>query len=813
MFDALRTDLRFGLRQLVRAPVFTLVATVSIAVGIAVAVGAFSLLNAILFKPLPVPDASEIYRVYTSDLWELDEKYDASSYGDYLDFAASGAFTEMAAWARPKLVTFAFGSTPPDEQRIGFVSPNFFDVLRLPMLQGRSFTATDDDPAIVLSYPYWKRTFGPDENAIGAVVRANGVAFSVVGVAPAAFRGVAPDVPAVGWVSATHAPLVTGDAEILSDRSLRNVRHDFNIFGRLDRGTSPEVAASRLNALIPGLSKSNPQSWKAWNQPHTRSISILSYRASLAPPGQRSELVFVATLTAVFIALLLLLVCTNVAGLLMSRAVGRQHETAVRLSLGATRNRLLRQLLTESVLLSLLGGTLGFLATMWLSRLVPGVVSFTDALNLEPDWRVVLVAFGASLVCALFFGLTPALQSLRVDLRTALGNAAAAPRGHRLRGVLIAVQVAVSCVLIVLAVSMSRGVQGYRNIDVGIDTDGLLVAHLNTSGLSSDSVRAATFYHDLQEFLDNTAFIRSSARVVRIPFGNMVNSFRITLPGGVDANSQFNAVGNDYFETVGVRVLAGRVFDSSVRASSAPVAVVNQSFVRRFPQVQPGTSIDVGKTRGVHVIGVVGDIRYQSNNPVTGPLFYLSTAQPQQFMEANTVLIRVAGGTELDAARELQELMRVRFPDMSSPDIRSLRDVIADGALPQRFAAKGAVVTGVIELVLATVGLYGLLLVAMLSRTREIGVRLALGATAHSATWSVLKSGLRYGLIGGGAGMLIGLPAMMFAATTIEGARATDPVPFAAAVLALLVAIGLSAVMPAWRAAHIEPAVALRHDE
>src|SRR5687768_12115648 len=390
MIDQLRADLRYAVRQMGRAPLTTVVASLSVAIGIVVAVSAFSVLNAVMFKPLDMPGVDDLYHVYTSDHDGRDAPYGASSFADYQDFAKSGAFDVLAASKWDEAAVSVAGSAPSSEY-LSFVSSNYFPILGLSPARGRWLSG--DDAEIVITYPYWKRRFGGDAGVLGKTVQVNSVPLTVVGVAPESFRGVGLGPPTIGWAPASSLSAVMRDANALTNRGSRG----FTVFGRLSAGTNEAVATSRLNALAAGLAQQEPGSWMDGNQ-ETRLVSVLPHYKALFPPRNRNDMLLMIGAALLLIVFVVLLACTNVAALLIGRAVGRQHEIAVRLTLGATRPRILRQLLTESVLLAAIGGTIGFLGLLWTIRFV-SALPVVDLLDLRADWRVLLVAAGTSLVC------------------------------------------------------------------------------------------------------------------------------------------------------------------------------------------------------------------------------------------------------------------------------------------------------------------------------------------------------------------------------------------------------------------------------
>jgi predicted permease len=790
MFDQLWNDLRYAGRQLARSPAFTLVASLSVAVGISVAVSAFSVLNAVLLKPLPVPNADGVYHVYTSnfDDDDDDERWGPSSYADYEDFVRSGAFASLAAFANQGPATLIAGDRSPQSVELGFVSPNFFDALGVRLRAGRPFSSGGPAEQIVLAYRFWTRTFDGDASVIGSPVRVNGIEVTIAGVAPPEFIGVGVDSPVIGWVPAPLMPAMTGAASVLTDRNARQ----FWLVGRLAPGRAVESARARLTALAAALADQNPEAWRDTTRNQAHVVSIRTREQAMAPP---TEVWLAIAAIAALVLFVVALACTNVAGLLLARAIGRRHEVAVRLTLGASRPRILQQLLTESVLLAAIGGTLGLLGTMWLVRFAGRFSSDMDALDLQPDWRVFAATAGFSLASALFFGLAPALQTLRVDLKSTLRSHSVAGERSRLRGALIAGQVAVSCLLILIAFNASRGARRYLNGDPGYNTAGLMSMHVTLTGFGNDTARQAAYLTELHDRLTAMPGVSSVTR----------GGLPWTPRRGGQGWQSINRVGVNYFETLQIPLLSGRSFTEADLRSSARVVVVSRELAKR-EGADPGKVISVGQGSSAEVIGIVEDVTRPGLHPM-GVIYQLVGRN-----DATNFLTRVAPGTERTVATQLQEQLRDRYPEVVPPRAETIAEDLRGDTEDERITAGVALGVGAVELALATVGLYALLLYALFARAREIGVRVALGANPRAAVWTVMRDGLRYATIGALIGLVLGVPASILASNSFIGSSATDPVPFVAALVTVLIAAMLAAFLPARRAADIQPMANLRHE-
>jgi predicted permease len=804
MIDGLRQDLVFGWRQLRRSPFFTIIASLSVGAGVIVAVSAFTLLNAALFKPLPVRDAQQIYHVFTSDYdgRSGSEAYGSSSFPDYQDFARSGAFASLAAssWAQ---VAASVGTAPPAEAYVSFVSDNYFSTLGLPLQQGAGFRP-GSPLEIVITYAYWQRGFNR-EAVIGQSVKLNGVPLTIVGVVPQAFRGVGFGPPIIGWARAAARATVMRDPAALTYRGNRGS----TVFGRLRAGETQASATARLNALARALAEQEPDAWLDANR-EPRLVSVLGHRETRLPPRNAGGLMLMIGAGSLAVVFVLLLACTNVAALLLGRAVARESEVAVRLTMGASRGRLIRQFLTESMLLAAIGSAVSFIGLLWTIRFLR-LVPLADMFDLRVDWRVVGAALITSLFCAVVFGLAPAYQNLRADLRLRMAGTSTVRR-NRLRGVLIALQVAIAGVLLILALSTVRGLRTYLRSDPGIDVDGLITLQIDTRLYAADTAARNAFVNQVHELVAGFPGVISSAGTVLMPYGGTFTGSTLKFPDGRQEDVEFNIVGPAFFSTVGVRPLLGRVFDERDHRSSAPVAVVNRAFVRQYGADLLGRLVTVDENAGIQIVGVVPEIQYHDARRLPEPLIYLVDQQRPSQSSTRRMLLRVAPGTERSTAAAMRRDLRARFPDLIIPIVEPVRAYMFRYTTPQRVAGRVALAVGAVELALACVGLYGLLLFALVARRREIGVRLALGASAGEASWAVMRDGLRYAALGLIGAIALGVPAAFIAQQALPGARITDPVPFAVSLLAVSVGAALAAYLPARRAATVQPAAALRSD-
>jgi predicted permease len=801
MLDSIAQDLKYAWRQLHRAPMFTLIASASLAIGIGVAVSALSVMNALFFKPLPVPNPDGIYRVYTSDGDGRHEPYGGSSYPDYQDFLGSGVFAQLAA-QKAQRVTITVDDQRPTPEQIVLVSPNFFRALGIALPRGPGLSPSGDQLEIVLNHRAWQRAFNGDHNVLGRTVRVNGLSLNVVGIAPQSFGGTQiSDQLVFGWVP-INALTATRDNE------LARGNRAFELIGRLSPGITRDAAHTRLEVLGANLAAEYPENWVDDRNEH-RIVTLLTHRESMLKPGESSGILIAVGFCAALVFLVLILACTNVAGLLLAKALARRHEIAVRLTIGASRPRLLRQLLTESIVLACIGGGLGLFATLWAIAAV-SKTEFFSSIDLQADWRVFAGTIAVSLLCALFFGFAPAMQSLKADLRSALGGGNLVASGRSpLRGALIAVQVSVSFVLILLALVAARGVRSQTRGNPGFQTDGLVLVHLSP-GTILDSARNARYARDARQVLETLPGVQYSAIAQIAPLSSARTTAAVTFGDGVVRSIELNRVSPEYFRTTGIPLVSGRAPDRRSSDREPRTAVVNETFARSYGREVVGELVAVEGTN-LEIVGVVKDAKYHSVGESPMPYLYaaIDESAPTEF---GTLIARVARGAELSVMEGLRTQMRARHSEMVPPATITMPSFLREYTQPQRLASRIALAAGGVELALAAVGLYGLLLFALMARTREIGLRLALGAEAREASWAVMRDGVRFAAIGGACGLFFGVPVALVARTIVIGANPTDPIPFIVSLTLVLLAAGTAAYLPARRAARIEPAAALRQD-
>ncbi|HVQ30301.1 MAG TPA: ABC transporter permease, partial [Vicinamibacteria bacterium] len=661
--DRLLYDLRHATRVLAKNPGFAAVAVLSLGLGIGANATIFSFLNAIFLRPLPVQDPDRVVAVFTSDF--SGPPYGGSSYPDYLDFQQkTDAFAGLAAYT---VAPMSLSEGSRTDRVFGeLVTANYFAVAGLQASQGRLFHPVEDHapdatPAVVVSDGFWRRRFGADPALVGKAVTLNGHPFTVVGIAPRGFTGLMRGLAVDLWVPMTMAGAIPS-SDKLDGRGNRWLL----ILGRLKPGLTAEAAAAQLAVLAAQLQKAYPDNWTDVKKKQRLITVVPESRARLFPEVRGAVLGFLALLLAV-VGLVLLMACTNVASLLLARATARRREIAVRLSLGASRGRIVQQLLTESLLLSFLAAVVGIVVAVWATDLVMALrppVPLPVALDIRLDLRVVGFTVLLSLLTALLFGLAPALQASRPELLPALkgGSTAGDHAASRWspRRLLVMAQMAMSLVLLIGAGLFLQSLGNAHRIDLGFESANLLLLSLDVRLNGYDEPRGQKLYEQLLERANALPGVRSASLATEVPLGLGGSRRGISIegyepPSGEDMGVHTTTVGPDYFRTMGIPLTRGRDFTAADRAGSPGVVVVNEAFARRYwPDQDPiGKRVTMGNRNGTpaQVVGVVKDGKYVTLGEDPTPFFYVPFLQ--RYESDATLHVRTTGDP-----RALVETMR-----------------------------------------------------------------------------------------------------------------------------------------------------------
>ena len=805
-------DFRYAFRSLLHTPSLTIAAALSLGLGIGANTTVFSWVQAILLRPIPGAYEADALRVPT--LETRDGRPRSWSYPNYRDFRDRATLVDVVAQDDLAMSVAVAGQA---ERAYGaLVSGNYFNTMGLQPALGRLLSEEDDrtpgaHPVVVISHAYWQRRFAGDPSIVGREVSINNVPMTIVGVAPEDFLGSFLGIQTSAWVPMAMQPQMMGGSRL----EARGNGWMFTM-ARLKPGVSDAQAQAEATTILAQIAQEHAGSFDGW-------------RIRVLPPwqanwGAPSVLAPILGVLSVVVGLVLLIACANVANLLLARAVGRRREIAVRLSLGANRWRLVRQLLTEAFVLSTAAGLIGVAVAYWTYGLFMAFAPPTDLpinFGLKIDITTLAYAAAASLLTGLFFGLVPALQTSRADtihaIKEEAGRGASGGRtGQRLRNTLVIAQVAVCLVLLVGATLFVRSLQAAQHLDPGFDPDGLLVASVDLvpNGYTPDTGRQ--FHRRLLEAISAVPGVGSYALARQVPLGiSGTSSAGVTIDGYTPQADEeitivYNSVGPRYFETMRIPMVSGREFNQEDSRESAPAMIINETMASRY---WPGRNALGGRVRqgkvDYVVVGIARDIKYGQLNEA--PLPYMYFAMEQNFTSQAVLHVRSAAppGTMLAAVRDVVRTLDANLPIF---DARTMDEHMRSAVFAQRMGANLLGVMGILAVILAAVGLYGVIAYAVSQRTQEMGIRLALGAAPSDLLRMVLRQGLVITSVGLAIGLVLAFAATGFMRSLLPGIAPRDPVTFIAVPLVLMTIAVIAALIPARRAGAVDPIVALRYE-
>jgi predicted permease len=803
--ERLGQDLRFAVRSLRRAPAFTAVAVTMLALGIGVNTAMFTVVNGVLVRPLPFPDPDRLVLVAYSPPRSTFMPYPGMFDRSYAEFRKRDAIFESSATFHTRLLTLT-NAGEPIRLQTHYVTPDFFKTLGVGAAHGRTFLRGDDeaghDAIVILSDEIWRSRFNADPNIIGAAITLDAAPRVVVGIMPPGF-----DFP---FESKIWVPL-----RLEIDPGNTRLR---TVVARLKPGMSRDQAARMFAPLASQLELMSNQKRDEFT------AEVLPLQTLVVGDARRPLLVLAGA-----VALVLLIACTNVANLLLMRATSREHEIALRAALGADRPRLIRQLLTESTLLAVVGGICGLVIARWGVRAVvalapAGKVPRVDQIHL--DGRVLAFTMLVSLAVGIGFGLVPALFATRRDLRDSLG-AGTRTTGHGhgwLRGSLVVSQIAVALVLLVGAGLMIRSFERMRAVPLGFRPERVV---MTTVVVNEGKYRTAGAMHEFNrralEELARIPGVSAAGAVNYRPLGGTLTAGDFTIETGPKPPpnrwADKLAVGGDYFATMGIRIRAGRAFTARDDERSPRVIIVSQSVARRFW----GASSPLGQRLAttdhpvdsdwMTIVGVVDDVVQTGVTARPDAALYQPIAQvPQTFFLADmSFAVRAASANGVDAvAPAMRRALHEADPELAVPTISTMENLVAATTGDSRFQTQLLATFSALALLLAAVGIYGVLAYGVSERFREIGVRMALGATSSDVVRMVARRTMALVLPGLAAGALAALGATRLLSKLLFGVTPTDPVTFSAVVVLLALAAAAAAVFPARKASRVDPLVALR---
>ena len=805
--DAFLNDIRYAIRNLLKRPAFTIIATVTLALGIGANSALFSSVYSLLLKPLPFPNIDRVVAI-----WDKQPSqgyvHNEVAMANYLDWRAQSQSFQQLALYRWWSVNLTGGDTP--ERIQGFlVTANFLDVTGLKPIMGRDFTAEENQPGkdrvAIISHSLWTRRFGGDPNIVGKTITTNTIARVIIGVMP---EELSYPIPGDVYSPLPMTPQLTGNRQ----------SHEFYVIGRLQPGASIGSAQAEIDNINARLAQQYPET--------NTGLGATVFPIVADTVRKYDTGVWVGMGAVAFV---LLIACANIANLMLARASGREKEIALRAALGASRWRIVRQLLTESLLVALVGGALGVLIAIWgidgLRAANPG-----DAARFAPGWKqmgINLPVLGFTLALSFFsgliFGLAPAWQLSKPDLNRSLkeGNRQSSGRSHWLRSSLVVFEVALSLVLLVTAGLFFRSFLSLFKTDPGFDPDHVLTMNLILPAAKyKDEPHVGAFYSQLLERVKTRPGIASVAAVNFLPLGGSNSSDAYLVEGlpapapGNENIGRYRVCTPDYFSTMRIPIVKGRVFTEQDKAGAPPVVIVNETLAKtHWPGQDPiGKRIrfdaPLDKAPWMEVVGISKDVRHELTLEVT-PEFYLPHAQ-----DSWTSMVVVARTTvePTSLAAAIREDVWSIDKDQPVFDVRTMQEVRSISVGLQTFSSMMTGIFACVALLLASIGIYGVMAFVVTQRTQEIGIRMALGARRIDVLKLVLSNGMKLALIG----MVIGLAAAWgstrFFAALLVGVKPTDLLTFSVVSLCLLAAAFLACYVPARRATKVDPLQALRYE-
>jgi predicted permease len=819
--DNLIKDIRYGMRMLTKNPGVTLVAVMTLALGIGANSAIFSGVSAFLMRPLSVPGANQLIRPF--EISEDRGLSDEMSYPDFLDYKNQAqSFTGLSA---EDMIQAAIDAENQNDVVWGqVVSANYFDVLQLKPVMGRSFSPDEDktfgaSPVVVLGHSFWQRRMASDPNVVGKTIQLNNRAYQVIGVAPEGFTGSKFGLALDFWVPISMADDLRRSPGLLSERN----SHWMNVIGRLKPGVSIAQASAEMSAIATRLNQAYPDSRTKATQAKVMS-EVDGRWGDLGGIFKSAGAIAMA-----IVGLILLIACANVANLMLARAVARRKEIGIRLALGANRARLIRQLLTESLLLSVLGGGLGLLLAVWTTRLMEGFIPVL-AYNIVSDFfaldsRALVFTLAISLATGFVFGLAPAWHSSNPELVPVLkGDLDASQRGKRraftLRNVLVVAQVALSLVVLVCGGLFIKSFRKAQTMDPGFDNPNGLIISLSPQLIGYDQEQTRNFYRQVVERVSHVPGVEAVSLAQTLPLGDSSNSNGPILKegetlarGSAGRNIMTNLVAPGYFNTMQIPIIEGRDFDDRDQRKTQPVVIVNQ---RMAQMLWPGESaigkrifIGADSKEPLEVIGVVKTGKYRALAEDPKPFFYYAMNQ----WRPRTMSMVIRGGVDprslVNAVRSEVQALDRRVP-MSG--VKTMAEHKTYALWAPNMAATFSLAFGVVAMLLSAVGLYSVMAYVVSQRTREVGIRMALGANRGDVLKLITREGMRLALVGVVIGLLLALALAQVLSSLLIVISGYDVTTFVLVPVLLAGVALLACYLPARRATKVNPLVALRYE-
>jgi predicted permease len=820
MMGTLWQDLRFGVRMLLKKPGFTIVAVFTLALGIGANSAIFSIVNGLLLRPLPYKDSDRLVVIWSHSPG-ANVAQDWPSPGQFSAIKAQNSVFEELALAQGTSVNMT-GRAEPERLGVIRTSSPLFSMLGVKPLLGRAFLPQEDapgqPPVVILSYGLWQRRFGADPTVIGQSLTLNGKSYTIVGVMPSDFLLNKEVMPTVGGVEQAEMllPLPLSEEEMSAQGD-----ENYNVMARLKPGVSIEQAQTELNLAVSRLQPQHPDYY-----PPSRAFSM-SVRPLLEQVVGDVRTALLILLGAV--GCVLLIACANVANLMLAWSAAREKELAIRTAIGAARFRIIRQLLTESVLLSLAGGALGLLIAVWglegLRWLNPGNIPRLQEVGM--DGRMLFFTCAVAMLTGILFGLAPALRSSNIDLNQTLkegGRSLVGSGHHRLRSILVVTEIALSLVLLVGAGLLIRSFMRVQQVEPGFAARNVATLRLSVTGTNyADEPRRLIFYQQLWERIRRLPGVEAAGGATVLPLSGGIGWGGITIEGYDPAATGQTAIQADirvattgYFEAMKIPLISGRFFTEQDTKESLKVALIDENMARKYwPGVDPvGRRFKMGGADDNDVpwstvVGVVGNVKQYALDTESRVAFYM----PQSQNPTSTMYVAARTSTDpLSLAAAITKEARALDPNVPIYDVKTMEQRLSESLARRRFAMFALGLFAVVAMLLATIGIYGVMSYSVAQRTREIGIRVALGAQTRDVLKMVVGQGMFLAIIGVCIGLAGALGVTRVMASLLFGVSAVDLTTFASITLLLLAVALLACLIPARKATRVDPMIALRYE-
>ena len=810
--NTLLQDIRFGLRMLLKSPSVSIVATIALALGIGANTAIFSVVNAVLLRPLPFPDSESLVAVFESDT-QRGLQRGSHSYPNFMDLRAQNTVFEHVATYRSGDYIMT-GRGEPARLQGAVVTADLFPLLGVQPILGRTFVPDEDKPStnrvVILSHKLFQQRFGGDPSILNQTITLEGINFTVIGIMPDSFEFPIQNDPVELWTT------IAGDASGSEPVTGQRGAHFLRVIGRLKPGVTPEQAQAELTTIGSRLEQQYPDT-----NTH-RTLRLESALTALVGDIRPALLILLGA-----VACVLLIACANVANLLLARATSRHKEMAIRTALGASRTRVIRQLLTESILLSLVGGGVGLLLAVWWSDLLValGKEDIPRAIHVGMDWRVLGFTLGVSLLTGLIFGLAPAFHSSKTELVESLKEGArgtsAGSFANVFRKALVVIELGFAVLLLTGAALLIQSLWRLQRVNSGLHPENVLTFNVTLPEVKYKWEKQSQFFIDLKQRLETTPGAQSASTIYPLPLSGerFVISFEIEgrpMAPKDHPSGEFFTTGVGYFKTMGIPMIKGRDFDDRDKHGSTPVVIVSETFARQhFPneeavgkRIKPGIStIDDEDSTMREIVGVVGDVRNQNLSTESKPAYYV----PQTQVPFSSMVAVVK------TANEPRSLISAVTKEVAAMDrdiplfgVKSMEEYLSASVAAPRFSTTLLSIFAGVALVLTIVGLYGVMSYSVAQRTNEIGIRMALGAQSRDVLLMIVKQGSVLIAMGLAIGLAGAYALTRLIASLLFGVTAKDPFTFAAVAVILAVVALLACYIPALRATKVDPMNALR---